>query len=82
MDSEKGMYREHGGIDIAVHAREVEKGRWVPRTVLFEPTIGDTRELEPTSGPGYASEQEALDEGMRMALEAVDRMHVRPPVST
>ena len=80
MDSEKGLYREHAGIDIAVHAREVEKGRWVPRTVLFEPTIGDTRELDPGPAPGFASEQEALE--MRMALEAVDRMHVRPPVST
>lgn len=72
------MYREHKGVDIAVHAHEIEKDRWVPRTVLFEPTIGGTRELEASPHPGYASEQEALEAGMRMALEAIDRMHVAP----
>jgi hypothetical protein len=82
MDSGKGLYREHRGVDIAVHAREIEKGKWVPRTVLFEPTIGDTRELGPTSPPDFGSEEEALEAGMRMALEAVDRMHVPGPGST
>ena len=81
MDDGKGLYREHRGVDIAVHAHEIEKGEWVPRVVLFEPTIGGTRELESTPQPGFGSEQEALEAGMRMAIETVDRMHVTAPVS-
>ena len=80
METGQGMYREHKGVDIAVHAHEIEKDRWVPRTVLFEPTIGGTRELQAPPHPGYGSEQEALEAGLRMAREAIDRMHVEAPV--
>ena len=81
MDTGQGMYLEHRGVDIAVHAHQIDKHTWVPRTVLFEPTIGGTRELEASPHPGYASEQEALEAGVRMALETIDGMHVTAPAS-
>ena len=71
---EKSLYREHRGVDIAVHAHEVEKGRWRPRVVLFEPTIGATRELQAPEAR-YLDEHDALEAGMRLALETVDGMH-------
>lgn len=75
METGPGMYREHKGVDIAIQAHEIEKDRWVPRTVLFDRRHARARSL---AHPGYASEQEALEAGMRMALEAIDRMHVAP----
>lgn len=77
MDTEHALYREHRGIDIAVHAHQVEQGNWLPRVVLFEPTIGDSRELTLNAAPheGFADADTALAAGMRWALEAVDRMH-------
>jgi hypothetical protein len=68
------LYREHKGIDIAVHAHEHGRGRWIPHVVLTEPTVGSTRDLPQSPNPeSFDNEEAALQAGLNYAIETIEK---------
>lgn len=67
------LYREYKGIDIAVHAHQSVRRRWVPTVLLMEPTVGSTKTLTLVAPlvDGFDSEDDALMAGMRYALDSL-----------